>query len=221
MPRTARSNQNGSVLLVTQSSTQPMFENNEDRDHFLAILNISKQKFKFDIFAYCLLSDYSFELLVRTPHMNISKIMSSLLITYTNYKKPQGKLFTQRFKSKPIASINDLEKMLESVNKPAQSPYNSYCVYHKLTTSPLSLLTTFDEACFECDVKSVAQQLTEFLHEHECTFDDVMANKSLRDECVFNLYQTTMCSLKEIGELFLGLDQSTISKIVKKSLQDT
>lgn len=220
MPRTARSNHNASVLLVTQSSLQPMFESNEDRDHFLAMLNISKRKFEFEIFAYCLLSDYSFELLVRTPHMNISKIMSSLLITYTNYKKPQGKLFTQRFKSKPISSLNDLELILNAVNKPAQSPYNSYCVYHKLTTSPLALLTTYDDACFECDVKSVQDQLNEFLHEHECSFEDVMANKSLRDECVFNLYQTTVCSLKEIGELFLGLDQSTISKIVKKSLQD-
>lgn len=221
MPRTARSNQNGSVLLVTQSSTQPMFESNEDRDHFLTMLNVSKQKFKFEIFAYCLLSDNSFELLVKTPHMNISKIMSSFLITFTNYKKPQGKLFTQRFKSKPITTINDLKSILEKVNKPAQSPYNSYCVYHKLTTSPLALLTSFDEACFECDVKTLTEQLNNFLLEHECTLEDVMANKSLRDECVFNLYQTTMCSLKEIGELFLGLDQSSISKIVKKTMRET
>ncbi|MBS3990604.1 MAG: hypothetical protein KGZ51_00900 [Erysipelothrix sp.] len=220
MPRTARSNHNASVLLVTQSSTQPMFESNEDRDHFLAMLNFSKRKFKFDIFAYCLLSDFSFELLVRTPHMNISKIMSSLLITYTNYKKPQGKLFTQRFKSKPIDTLSDLESILNAVNKPAKSPYNSYCVYHQLATSPLDLLTTFDEECFECDVKSVEEQLNTFLNEHNCSFEEVMADKSLRDECVFNLYQTTVCSLKEIGELFLGLDQSTISKIVKKSLQD-
>jgi len=221
MPRTARSNHNASVLLVTQSSSQPMFNSNEDRDHFLAMLNFTKMKFKFDIFAYCLLSDTKFELLLRTPYMNISKIMSSLLITYTNYKKPNHKLFTQRFKSKPITSIDDLENILKKVNKPAQSVYNSYCVYHKLTTSPLNLLTDFDEACFECDVKSVDEQLSHFLSEHECTFEDVMANKTLRDECVFNLYQTTLCSLKDIGELFLGLDQSTISKIIKKTLQDT
>ena len=132
MPRTARSNHNASVLLVTQSSSQPMFDTNDDRDHFLALLNLSKRKFKFEIFAYCLLSDYSFELLVRTPYMNISKIMASLLISYTNYKKPQGKLFTQRFKSKPVHSIKDLHFIVDKVNKPAQSPYNSYCVYHQL-----------------------------------------------------------------------------------------
>lgn len=221
MPRTARSNHNASVLLITQTSHHPMFENNDDRDHFLAMLNIAKQKFKFEVLAYCLLSDTSFELLVRTPYMNISKIMSSLLITYTNYKKPHGKLFVQRFKSKPITSLEELHKIIQNVNKPAQSPYNSYCVYHQLMTSPLNLLTRFDEACFECDVRTLDEQLHEFLVEHECSFDEVIANKSLRDQCVFNLYQTTMCSLKDIGELFLGLDQSTISKIIKKSLQNT
>jgi hypothetical protein len=221
MPRTARSNHNASVMLITQTSHQPMFENNDDRDHFLAMLNIAKQKFQFDVFAYCLLNDQSFELLVRTPYMNISKIMSSLLITYTNYKKPQGKLFIQRFKSKPITTIDELSNIIQKVNKPAQSPYNSYCVYHQLMTSPLNLLTRFDEACFECDVRTLDEQLNKFLVDHECSFDEVIADKSLRDQCVFNLYQTTMCSLKDIGELFLGLDQSTISKIIKKSLQET
>lgn len=221
MPRTARTHSNASVLFVTQSSLLPMFEDNDDRDHFLALLNVAKKKFRFEIFAYCLLSDTSFELLVRTPHMNISKIMSSLLITYTSYKKPQGKLFSQRFKSKPIHSLDQLQSVLNSVNKPAQSPYNSYCVYHQLMSSPLNLLTYFDEDCFECDVKDVNEQLQDFLKDHECSFDDVLNNKSLRDQCVLNLYQTTLCSLKEIGELFLGLDQSTISKIIKKSLQET
>jgi hypothetical protein len=221
MPRTARSNSNASVILITQTSYQPMFEHNDDRDHFLAMLNIAKQKFQFEVFAYCLLNDQSFELLLRTPHMNISKIMSSLLISYTNYKKPQGKLFIQRFKSKPITCLDELTSILQKVNKPAQSPYNSYCVYHQLMTSPLNLLTNFDESCFECDVRTLEDQLNSFLSEHECSFDEVIANKSLRDQCVFNLYQTTMCSLKDIGELFLGLDQSTISKIIKKSLQET
>ena len=70
-------------------------------------------------------------------------------------------------------------------------------------------------------MKDLNEQLQHFLNEHDCTFDDVVSNKSLRDQCVLNLYQTTMCSLKDIGTLFLGLDQSTISKIIKKSLQDT
>lgn len=218
MPRKARSHTNASVLRISQSSIQPIFNSNEDRDVFLNLLAITTQKFHLELFAYCLLQDQSFTLVLRTPHLNISKAMASLLISYTNYKKPQGKLFHQRFKSVPILTCNELQTTINQFKQPLISAYNGYCFAQQ---SALRFATAIDERCFECDVSDLHTQLTIFLESNTCSFDDVLANKQLREQCVVMLYQTTPCSLKDIGEIFNGLDQSTISKIIKRSLHYT
>lgn len=215
MPRKARSLTNASVLRISQSSSHAIFDSNDDRDAFLDMLDVTMRKFRIELFAYCLLQDHTFTLILRTPHLNISKAMASLLISYTHYKKPNGKLFNQRFKSDPIHTCSELQAIINTIKQPIQSQYHGYCFAHNST---MRLATVLDDTCFECEPGDLLRQLEDFVKTHDCSFEDILSNKKLREQCIVMLYQTTPCTLKEIGLVFNGLEPSTISKIITKSL---
>lgn len=83
----------------------PIFRANEDYHYFLHVLSKLKIKKQFDhdIYAYVLMPNH-FHLLIQTKKIPISKIMSSLLTSYSMYFNRKyhrvGILFQNRFKSK-------------------------------------------------------------------------------------------------------------------------
>ena len=85
---------------------QRIFESDRDDHKFLEILKQVKQKFGFELYAYCLMENH-FHLLLKEKEMGeISVIMERLLSTYvawynTKYHRSGG-LIADRFKSKPV-----------------------------------------------------------------------------------------------------------------------
>ena len=79
-----------------------IFISDHDFNKFLEYLLIAKDKYKFHLFAYCLMSNH-YHLFIETLEPNLSKIMQYINTSYTVYyntkRKKTGHLFHGRFKS--------------------------------------------------------------------------------------------------------------------------
>lgn len=84
------------------NNKKKIFINTYDYEKFLQYLLIAKDKFKFYICAYCLMSNH-YHLLIKTSQPNLSKIMHYINTSYTAYynrkKDKIGHLFQGRYKS--------------------------------------------------------------------------------------------------------------------------
>lgn len=222
MARIARAKLQSNVFLIEQHSTKPVFTSNIDRNVFIDLLKQTQSQFLIDIYGYCLLDDYSFKLIINVHKQSISKIMQSLIISYTAHRKSQEPLFIQRFKSKPLHNFNELNDELRAIHKESKSIYNSFCVINNRIPHDLDWISELDEHMIE--FKPQAQPISDqdlkelcllFFDEHDCDMDTIQSNKELRNQCIMRLRQQSNCTLKQIGDLFGGLSESTISKIIK------
>lgn len=79
-----------------------IFISGHDFERFLGYLRIAKDKFKFNLYAYCLMSNH-YHLFIEILQPNLSKIMQYLNTAYTVYyntkRNKSGHLFQGRFKS--------------------------------------------------------------------------------------------------------------------------
>jgi REP element-mobilizing transposase RayT len=79
-----------------------IFINDRDFEKFLEYILTAKERFKFYIYSYCLMSNH-YHLLLETQQANISKIMHYLNGSYTTYynikRKRCGHVFQGRYKS--------------------------------------------------------------------------------------------------------------------------
>ena len=57
--------------------------------------------------------------------------------------------------------------------------------------------------------------LQKYLDDHGLTFDDLLNDKKLRNQAIFELRQNSSCTLKRLSVAF-NLSESTISKILKQ-----
>ena len=81
---------------------EPIFQDNQDRDRFLATLAEACAKTGWQIHAFCLMPNH-FHLVVETPQPNLVARMKWFLGTYTSRfnrrHKQFGRLFSGRYKS--------------------------------------------------------------------------------------------------------------------------
>ncbi|MFH1062630.1 MAG: transposase [Candidatus Omnitrophota bacterium] len=79
-----------------------IFISDYDFEKFLEYLEKAKEKYKFKLYAYCLMSNH-YHLFIETLQPNLSKIMQYLNTAYTVYynkkRKKTGHLFQGRYKS--------------------------------------------------------------------------------------------------------------------------
>src|SRR6056297_1165389 len=79
-----------------------IFRKKKDKDKFLTKLKKTKEKYKLEIFSYCLMDNH-YHLLIRTPLGNLTKAMHYLNASYTNWFKAKhdivGPVFQGRYKS--------------------------------------------------------------------------------------------------------------------------
>ncbi|MDQ0269220.1 transposase [Cytobacillus purgationiresistens] len=82
-----------------------LFREEQDYFVFLKILQRTYELTKMEICSYCLMSNH-YHLLIRTPHVPLSKVMSRINKGYTDYfnrkYEVSGHLFEKRFFSKPV-----------------------------------------------------------------------------------------------------------------------
>lgn len=92
-------------IIARGVNKQDIFLDDYDRNVFLKYLKETKEKFYFEIYAYCLMDNH-IHIILKDPKDNLSKIMQCIGIRYSRYfnKKYErvGHLFQNRFCSKNI-----------------------------------------------------------------------------------------------------------------------
>src|SRR5690554_1307900 len=191
MARKARKDLQTNVFSIIQQSNDKIFRNDDDRQTFIDILEITQKKFGFLVYAYCLLDDYRFKLIINAKKQSISKIMQSLIVSYTHYRDPQSKLFPQRFKSKPLYSKEEVMAEINNIHVKGNSLFNSYCVINKKLNHSIDWLTLIDNHPIEF-IKQVEPasdlqlklMLQDFLKQHNCDMMKITSDKDLRNQCI-------------------------------------
>jgi putative transposase len=226
MVRSARKNQMTSIYAIDQSSQQILFLNDADRQTMIEIIKEAQRKYGFYCYAFCLLSDYGFKIIVDVKDKNISNIMASISISYALYRKADQKLFTKRFKSTPLYSKEEVVAHVRSVNRQTNSKFNSFCFYDRSADDSLDWLVDINTKTVDIisqkktsDMDVAHLLMDEWMRTNGCCIDDLKKDKTLRNACIARLHKETNCSMKQLGVLFGGISESTISKILKENEQ--
>lgn len=123
----AKSESNIYHVMARGDGRQIVFENDEDRKLFLALLRNRKQQ-DAPIFAWCLMDNH-FHLVIQASlpvlSLMMQQIMSQYATSFNTRHQHTGHIFNQRFKSEPI---NDDSYFLTGrqirASKPNQSRHN-------------------------------------------------------------------------------------------------
>jgi hypothetical protein len=210
MPREARVKKLYSYYHIIQSCDKSIavFKTKHDRLNFLATLGEVKEKYDFKLYGVGI-SKQGFELLLYDNGTDITKIMKSINISFAmKYKCRHDDckvVFKERFKSEIIQQdqVDQLKKKLP------------LCVY--IEDHLLDEIKTEEvkELCIDCEEKA-KEKLTIILEEEGMTFGEMLKNKSYRNDLMKRFRKTSVLNLNQIGDLFGGISESGVSKILKK-----
>jgi len=221
MARQARVKNEFGIFHITQrgGACRNLFQSVEDRNKFISILHKSKTKFNYLLHGFCLLEDNAYDLLIDVNGSDLSKIMKSINISYAMYAKCDGKLFTDRYKSE---MINPEE--LDNHKRYLQEKRLSYVAQNDVACFSIC----FDNVCYDsvihmdledCDncikcMDTASLKLEHIAAKKGLTFDELLADKDIRNQLIFDFRRSSTLSLKALGELFGGLSESSVSKII-------
>ena len=156
MPRMARKFSNTKVyhIIFRGNDKQDIFFDQNDYKKFLKELTKAKEKYKFDLYAYCLMTNH-IHLVVYDKNENLSKAMQSLILTYSIYfgKKHEkvGHLMQERFLSKNVETkeylirlcryihLNPVKAKIAKLNTYKWSSYNEYVKVAKIIDTKMVL----------------------------------------------------------------------------------
>lgn len=127
MPRIARKYSEIKVYHITIRGIdkQNIFFEDEDKYKFLEIINKTKEKYNYEIYAYCLMDNHV-HLVIYDKEQQLSKIMQSIEISYVFYfnlkYERTGHLFQNRFFSKKVEDRIYLKMVCRYIH---QNPLNA------------------------------------------------------------------------------------------------
>ncbi len=217
MARKARDAEAFGVYHIKQTSAdnRQLFESDADRVKFLEILNQSKHKFGFRLFAYCLRNPSMYHIILHANGSDLSKIMKSINIAYAMYRKGEGKLYKDRYKSVLIEDEATYRRIKSEIEQDwvAGNCFNSDSAYCDISGP-------FDVECEDCirTVDAAKSKLDEIARAENLSLDALLKMKDKRNALIVDFRKSTMLSLKDIGVIFGGLTESTVCKILKKEL---
>lgn len=197
------------LIKQTNSLNEKIFLNEKDRKTFLSTLETVKRKYNFKLYGVAI-SPIGYELLLYDNGSDISKIMKSLNISFTmQYKCNHSdckNLFKERYKSS-IIDGSDLINTLANM---------ALCVYvDKQMIDDIDVDNYEKEICIDCFEKAKIK-LDEIVSNENITFDELLSNKKWRNSLIKDFRRNSLLSLTELGELFGGLSESGVSKIINK-----
>lgn len=93
-------------IIFRGMNRQNIFEETKDFEKLLTIINLTKDEYKFELYAYCLMSNHVHLFIKENVIGDIKKIMHKMLSSYVswfNYKyERSGSLIGNRYKSEPV-----------------------------------------------------------------------------------------------------------------------
>ena len=122
MPREARKTSGTKVyhVILKGNDSQDIFLDKQDYKKFLKEITNTKEKFNYEVYAYCLMNNHV-HMVLYDKKEKISKAMQSLAISYSNYfsKKYEktGHLFQNRFLSKNVETQEYLMQVIRYIHK--------------------------------------------------------------------------------------------------------
>ncbi len=218
MARKARGATPEGVYHIQQRSTElrSLFESDDERMKFLQLLKETKQKYGIKLYAYCLEDPNTYHIIIHANGSDLSKLMKSLNIAYAMYVGFDGPLFKDRYKSHLIDSACTYEAVRSDVvnsKNEKMSCFNSDPLYCD-DENP------FDAICMPClKTRDEAYlKLEKLASSHQMTVDEMLGNKEIRNDLIIEFRKSSLLSLKELGLLFGGLSESSVSKILKANV---
>lgn len=117
-------------IIIRGINKQDIFLDKQDLRKFIKELKRIKEKYKFEIYAYALMSNHV-HLVINDKNENLSNQIQSLTISYSSYfnKKYEriGHLFENRFKSHSIENEFYLKNVVRYIHKnPENAGYKKY-----------------------------------------------------------------------------------------------
>ena len=110
-------------IILRGINRQELFFDNNDKEKFVKEIKNTKEKYKYQLYAYVLMNNHV-HMLVKDEKNCISKIIQSLATSYAMYfnKKYEriGHLFYNRFHSKSVESLNYLLNVQRYIHKNPQ-----------------------------------------------------------------------------------------------------
>lgn len=235
MPREGRIKDDFGIYHIIQKSPRDkqLFASNQDREQFLRIVNKSRQKNKFKIYAYCLTKPDEYHLILDAMGCDISKIMKEINIAYSIYKNCPGCLFNDRFKSELLPTLESIPEVTFRMDGPDQAGefYSAACFALKdilrethLSIDPVSVPDSGQtgeagEIGRDCQsriatVEEARAKLEDTASKAGLSLDEMIKQKDLRNQMIRELKACSKLSLKQLGQVFGELSESTVSKIV-------
>lgn len=216
MARTARVKEAFGTYYITQSSSgcRPLFMCDEDRQFFIKILQSTVDKFNCRIIEYCVQANDTYHLIVDVNGGDLSKIMKSINIPYGMYAVCDGKLFKDRYKSESIESLEHLDHIRASIQQAVidDGGFSSFCI------SEITPCTAIEAPCTDCILTKdeAYEQLTSKALTKHGSVEAFLKDKPSRNNLIKSIRRTSTLSMKDIGDVFGGLSESTVSKILNQ-----
>ena len=143
MPRTARIKSKTGIyhVMLRGIGKQNIFEDDLDKQKFVALLAEVKQKSQFSLYAYCLMNNHVHLLLKvgKDPlEIIIKRLASNYVYWYNTRYERVGHLFQDRFKSEPVEDDVYLKTVIRYIHynpvkggftKDLNYPYSSFAAY--------------------------------------------------------------------------------------------
>lgn len=222
MARKARIKSEFGIFHIQQSGggVRPLFTSKEDRKKFIDLLNGSRKRFNFLLHGYCITEDDQYDIILDVNGGDLSKIMKSINIAYAMYVKAEGKLFHDRFKSHLIEdqeALIELKNRLNDMKLSCNFEQGSSECYDDFSQEELKALNLDDcDNCIQC-YDTARMKLEAIADDKGVSLDELLEDKSIRNQLIMDFRKASTLSLKNIGELFGGLSESSVSKIIKTS----
>ena len=220
MARQAREKSNfGTYHIIQKGGTvRKLFQTYEEREKFIDIVEKSKIKNGFILHGFCLLDDNGYDLIIETMGTDISNIMKSINISYSIYAKCDGKLFSDRYKSFQLDGPVELYESKRRLRTQRENLEPSSCYNQCFEIIDTKELTdeyfTDCECCISC-LDSANEKLQDIARQKGLNLTVLLHDKDSRNELIKAFRKHSTLSMKNLGELFGGISESSVSKIIK------
>jgi hypothetical protein len=169
---------------------------------FLKIVKQTKMRFKFKLYAFCIKASSHYDLIIDANGSDLSQVMKSINIAYAMYAGAEGRLFKDRYKSERLIEGDQVRSRIKQFLDEQMT-----CDHLQAFESVTSVIDLYHEAS---DAK-----LAEIAKIRQCPVGSLLKDKVTRDQLILDFRRSSTLSLKELGEVFGGLSESTVCKILK------